>query len=74
MKRLDYKIAVFRSRSQTVRFFEELKAYRVPSTVVNTPRELAQGCGLSVRFPAQYENKVLQIQSRLQLSSFVGIF
>ena len=48
-----YGVAAFRSRQQVLRFEAVLKAQGVPARVVTTPRDIAMGCGLSVRFPME---------------------
>lgn len=70
----EYKIAAFRSREHTVNFYERLRAYRIDCSVVNTPREAAVGCGISVKFPPRAENTARIVLSRSNLSSFIGFF
>lgn len=48
-----YGVAAFRSRQQVLRFEAALKRLGVPAQVVTTPRDIAMGCGLSVRFPME---------------------
>ena len=48
-----YGVAAFRSRQQVLRFEAALKRQGVPARVVTTPRDIAMGCGLSVRFPME---------------------
>ncbi len=48
-----YGVAAFRSRQQVLRFEAVLKRQGVPARVVTTPRDIAMGCGLSVRFPME---------------------
>lgn len=48
-----YGVAAFRSRQQVLRFEAALKRLGVPARVVTTPRDIAMGCGLSVRFPME---------------------
>ena len=43
-------IAAFRSRMQTMKFFEALKGRSVSCSIINTPREASIGCGISVKF------------------------
>lgn len=69
-----FRAAVFRSRSQAIKFQEAMRSYRIPSNIINTPRELSQGCGLSVRFDERFEKNVKMVLSRMQLSSYVGIY
>ena len=34
----------FRSRSDALRFFEEISSYRVPAKIINTPSSAGVGC------------------------------
>ena len=45
-----FGIASFRSRTQVLRFEDALRRAGLSVGVVSTPREVAMGCGLSVRF------------------------
>ena len=48
-----YGVAAFRSRQQVLRFEAALNRQGIPARVVTTPRDIAMGCGLSVRFPVE---------------------
>ena len=48
--RESFGIAAFRSRQQVMRFENALRREGIFARVVTTPREVAMGCGLSVRF------------------------
>ncbi|MDR2634929.1 MAG: DUF3343 domain-containing protein [Clostridiales bacterium] len=69
-----FMVAAFRLRSHTVKFYQLLKSYRISAVVVNTPRALSVGCGLSVKFLRSAEKKVNLILNRNYLSSYIGIF
>lgn len=71
---MQYDLAVFKSRTQTLRFFERCQAYRIPAEVVNTPRQAALGCGLSVKFPHTALPVVRQLLSMDNYYSFGGVF
>ncbi len=43
-------IAVFRSRTETMRFNKEMKSIGALCEIVSTPRQAGVGCGLSVKF------------------------
>ncbi|MGI6700968.1 MAG: putative Se/S carrier-like protein [Christensenellales bacterium] len=45
-----YIIAVFKSRKETLDFKCRLDCKRIGSTIINTPRQLSSGCGVSVKF------------------------
>lgn len=67
-------IAVFKSRSETLRFAEALRNYGVWVTVVNTPKSVKAGCGLSAKFPETNINKARFILANGKYRSFVGFF
>ncbi|MDR3216034.1 MAG: DUF3343 domain-containing protein [Clostridiaceae bacterium] len=69
-----FMVAAFRLRSHTVKFYQLLKSYRIGAVVVNTPRALSVGCGLSVKFLRSAEKKVSIILNRNYLSSYIGTF
>ena len=54
-----FGIASFRSRTQVLRMEDALRRAGLAAGVISTPREVAMGCGLSVRFDlADYPNVV----------------
>ena len=57
----DYAIASFRSRQQVMNFESQLRSAGVHGEVVSTPREIAVGCGLSVKFAYTDYPRVPQI-------------
>lgn len=69
-----YIIAVFRSRTQTVNFKEELKRRGIRAETVSTPREVAIGCGLSVKLNKEDFLLAKEIQQRMKSSAFVGFY
>jgi hypothetical protein len=71
---MEYLIAVFKSRTQVMKFYEKLLDCRIPADIVNTPREASLGCGLSVKFGCGYYFYVKKILYSDCLHSFVGIF
>ena len=46
----NFCIAAFRSRLQVMAFEEAMKNHGMKASIVTTPRAVALGCGLSVRF------------------------
>ena len=69
-----YGVAAFRSRQQVMRFEAVLRRMGVPAQVVSTPRAIAMGCGLSVRFPMEY---LTQVRGALTVSSpgnLIGLY
>jgi hypothetical protein len=69
-----YYLVVFRARSETMKFASLLSSYGVKSVVVNTPRQIAVSCGISVKVDANALNICKQILSRRQFWTFGGIY
>ncbi len=69
-----YYIAVFRVRGQTLRLMRELENLHIPASIINTPRGLNIGCGLSIRFDGAYLQKIVKIINSNSYYSFYGIF
>ncbi len=64
----------FRSRSDAVRFYEELKGYRIPAKLINTPSSAGIGCGLSVKLLSRDLPQTKTVLSRSNYSSAAGLF
>ena len=45
-----YIIAVFRTRTYTYGYFNELKKHNIRATIVDTPQQGKVACGISVKF------------------------
>lgn len=69
-----YIIAVFRSRNETLYFANMFRQNNIFMTIINTPKEAGQACGISVRF----DEKMLSYAKRILMSrpfrSFVGFY
>ncbi len=74
MNQAEYYIAVFKSRNQTMKYYNTLKGERVRCEIVNTPRQVSLGCGLSVRFESGALSRALAVLRRLNLYSYGGMF
>lgn len=70
----DYGIAAYRSRSQVLRLEAQLKRDGVACAVVSTPREVALGCGLSVRFDLVDTEKVRRAVTRTPGVGLIGLY
>lgn len=70
----EYGIAAFRSRQQVMRFEELLKNAGLSVQVVSTPRDVAVGCGLSVRFSMQDVAAVQSILTSARPANLVGLY
>lgn len=70
----DYGIAAYRSRTQVLRLQEMLRRDGVRCAVVSTPREVALGCGLSVRFELEDVDRVRRIVAMLPATGLIGLY
>ena len=64
----------FRSRSDAMRFYEELTTYRIPARIINTPSSAGVGCGLSVKLLAKNLQQAKIVLERSRLASAIGFF
>ena len=69
-----YGVAAFRSRQQVLRFEAALKRQGIPAQVVTTPRDIAMGCGLSVRFPMEYLQDVRRALLTANVGNLIGLY
>lgn len=69
-----FGIAAFRSRQQVLRFEEALHREGIPCGVVTTPRAVALGCGLSVRFDIEHADRVRQVLLRENPGNLIGMY
>lgn len=72
--RESFGIAAFRSRQQVLRFENALRREGIFAGVVTTPREVAMGCGLSVRFGLEELAGVRQVLSRENPGNLIGLY
>ena len=69
-----YGVAAFRSRQQVLWFEAALRRRGVPTEVISTPRDIAMGCGLSVRFPLDRAGDVRQALRGFGTSNLIGLY
>lgn len=69
-----FGIAAFRSRQQVLHFESSLKRAGVRAQVVSTPRDVAVGCGLSVRFEVADTDHVLAVYNQTHPSNLIGFY
>ena len=69
-----YGIAAFRSRQQVLRFEDALRRGGIPSGIVTTPRAVALGCGLSVRFDIENAERVRTLLRRENPGNLIGMY
>ena len=69
-----YGIAAFRSRQQVLRFEDALHREGVTASVMTTPRAVALGCGLSVRFRIEDAERVRGVLRRENPGNLIGLY
>ena len=69
-----YGIAAFRSRQQVLRFEDVLRREGVNVRIVTTPRTVAMGCGLSVRFALEDAERVRAALRRANPGTLIGVY
>lgn len=67
-------LAVFKSRSESVRFMRLLLSANINCYTVNTPSNLKAGCGVSVVFDSSNQVKVTSIMRQYLFQTFVGFY
>lgn len=70
----EFCIAAFRSRQQVMAFEKELRRHGVASQVIITPRAVAMGCGLSVRFELADARRAQQVYKTYDPGNFIGFY
>ena len=71
---MTYLIFAFRSRTQSIRFHGELKRRGEVAALINTPRDVSVGCGLSVKFDISAYETAVSVLRLLELNTFLGAF
>lgn len=69
-----FGIAAFRSRTQVLRLEDALRRAGLSAGVISTPRQVAIGCGLSVRFELSEYSQVMAVYRRLSPTALVGFY
>ena len=69
-----FGIAAFRSRQQALRMEETLRMEGIESEIVNTPRAVAIGCGLSVRFSEGDLAGVQRVVREQRPAGLIGLY
>ena len=64
----------FRSRSAAMNFYDVLRCEGVRGTIVNTPRELGLGCGLSVRVEQNNFEAARRVLGTFRSERFAGVY
>ena len=71
---MNVAIAVFKSREQSMRFSGALVKRGYGACLINTPRELYSGCGISVRFDEPAMSLARQILRQYDFPAFAGFY
>lgn len=71
---MTYVIFAFRSRTQSMSFHERLTRRGVRSALINTPREVSVGCGLSVKLGRENFETAAAVQKESGLNTFLGAY
>ena len=69
-----FGIASFRSRTQVLRMEDALRRAGLSAGVISTPREVAMGCGLSVRFDLTDYPQVVSLYRRMNPGALIGFY
>ncbi|MGN1019849.1 MAG: DUF3343 domain-containing protein [Aristaeellaceae bacterium] len=69
-----FGIASFRSRQQVMAFEQALRRSGVKAEIVNTPRAVAAGCGLSVRYALADEKAVAEVYRAVKPGNLIGFY
>ena len=69
-----FGIASFRSRTQVLRMEDALRRAGLSAGVISTPREVAMGCGLSVRFDLSDYPQVVSVYRRMNPGALIGFY
>ena len=70
----NFCIAAFRSRLQVMAFEEAMRQKGMKASIVTTPRAVALGCGLSVRFEEADFPRVKALHKALGLGHLIGFY
>ena len=70
----NFCIAAFRSRLQVMAFEETLRQMGMKASIVTTPRAVALGCGLSVRFEEADAPRVKALYQAMGLGNLIGFY
>ena len=68
-----FDILSFRSRQHAFHFSQVLRDQGIPSQVMSTPKEIALGCGLSLRFSPYMTGRVIQVYRQFN-SPVIGCY
>ncbi|MFA5449320.1 MAG: DUF3343 domain-containing protein [Clostridia bacterium] len=67
-------LAAFSSRSEALRLYNALNERRIAAVVLDTPKRIGKGCGLSVAFNACFRHTAEEIIRLLRLKTLIGFY
>lgn len=70
----NFCIAAFASRLQVMALEELLKSRGITASIVTTPRAVALGCGLSVRFDEKDAPRVRALYQASGMGNLIGFY
>ena len=71
---MKYMIAVFSSRNETLYLANMFKSSGLYADIINTPQEVGQACGISVRFDERLLTVAKNFINSKPFRSFYGFF
>ena len=74
MREESFGVAAFRSRQQVMAFERTLRRVGLPVEIVTTPRAVALGCGLSVRFRLTDMQDVQDVYRVARPGNLIGFY
>lgn len=69
-----FGIASFRSRQQVLKFESALRREGIRASIITTPRDVAVGCGLSVRYELEDFDRVHNAYQRYRPTNLIGFY
>ena len=71
---MQYILVAFRSRNQTATMYQAFVSNGISAKIVNTPREVNVGCGISIRIDEGQFNLAKMIVERYPQNTCTGFF
>lgn len=71
---MNFIIAVFKSRNETLYLANMFKASGICVDIINTPKEAGQACGISVKFNERFLSFANQCLNSKPFRAFVGFY
>ena len=59
MSAVEYQVMLFKSVSHALLAEKTLKALGIPHKLIPVPRHISSDCGVCLRFPSEFETRVL---------------